>query len=117
MERALQVQASVPTEGSWAWLSDDKGGSRVHWRSKDYMQSGTQVTVTAKLYGVNYGAGLWGQEDLRLHFTVGGRRSSRPMSPATGWSWSATVRWSWTFRPATGWDPTRTGSPATAPTW
>jgi lipoprotein-anchoring transpeptidase ErfK/SrfK len=71
VERALQVQTSVPTEGSWAWLSDDNGGSRVHWRSKDYLQPGAHVTVTAKLYGVNYGEGRWGQEDLRLHFTVG----------------------------------------------
>jgi len=71
VERALQVQTSVPTEGSWAWLSDDNGGSRVHWRSEDYLQPGAQVTVTAKLYGVNYGEGRWGQEDLRLHFTVG----------------------------------------------
>jgi lipoprotein-anchoring transpeptidase ErfK/SrfK len=71
VQRVLQVQTSVPTEGSWAWLPDDNGGSRVHWRSKDYLQSGTQVTVTAKLYGVNYGGGKWGQEDLSLHFTVG----------------------------------------------
>jgi lipoprotein-anchoring transpeptidase ErfK/SrfK len=71
VQRALQVHTSVPTEGSWAWLPDDNGGSRVHWRSKDYLQPGTQVTVTAKLYGVNYGQGNWGQEDLDLHFTVG----------------------------------------------
>jgi lipoprotein-anchoring transpeptidase ErfK/SrfK len=71
VQRALQVQTSVPTEGSWAWLADDNGRSRVHWRSKDYLQPGTQVTVTAKLYGVNYGAGAWGQEDLNLHFSVG----------------------------------------------
>jgi lipoprotein-anchoring transpeptidase ErfK/SrfK len=71
VQRALQVQTSVPTEGSWAWLPDDNGRSRVHWRSKDYLQPGTQLTVTAKLYGVNYGAGKWGQEDLTLHFIVG----------------------------------------------
>jgi lipoprotein-anchoring transpeptidase ErfK/SrfK len=70
-QRALQVQTSMPAEGSWAWLPDDNGRSRVHWRSKDYLQPGTQVTVTAKLYGVNYGHGRWGQEDLSLHFTVG----------------------------------------------
>jgi lipoprotein-anchoring transpeptidase ErfK/SrfK len=57
VQRVLQVQTSVPTEGSWAWLSDDNGG--------------TQVTVAAKLYGVNHGDGMWGQEDLNLHFTVG----------------------------------------------
>jgi lipoprotein-anchoring transpeptidase ErfK/SrfK len=71
VQRALDVQTSVPTEGSWAWLPDDNGRSRVHWRSKDYLQPGTQVTATAKLYGVNYGQGKWGQEDLNLHFTVG----------------------------------------------
>src|SRR5262249_51104682 len=52
VERSLQVQTSVPTEGSWAWLPDDNGGSRAHYRPKDYWQSGTKVTVTAKLYGV-----------------------------------------------------------------
>lgn len=71
VQRALQVHTSVPTGGSWAWLPDDNGRSRVHWRSQDYMAPGTQVTVTAKLYGVNYGEGKWGQEDLDLHFTVG----------------------------------------------
>ena len=71
VERALQVQTSVPTVGSWAWLPDDNGGSRVHWRSQEYMQPGTQVTVAAKLYGVNYGDGRWGKQDLSLHFTVG----------------------------------------------
>jgi lipoprotein-anchoring transpeptidase ErfK/SrfK len=70
-QRALQVHTSTPTEGSWAWLPDDNGRSRVHWRSKDYLEPGTQVTVTAKLYGVNYGEGKWGQEDLSLNFTVG----------------------------------------------
>jgi lipoprotein-anchoring transpeptidase ErfK/SrfK len=71
VQRALQVQTSVPAEGSWAWLPDDNGRSRAHWRSRDYMVPGTQVTVAAKLYGVNYGQGKWGQEDLGLHFAVG----------------------------------------------
>ncbi len=71
VQRALRVQTSVATEGSWAWLADDNGRSRVHWRSKDYLQAGTQVTVAAKLYGVNHGDGKWGQEDLNLRFTVG----------------------------------------------
>jgi lipoprotein-anchoring transpeptidase ErfK/SrfK len=71
VQRALRVHTSVPTEGSWAWLPDDNGRSRVHWRSKDYLQPGTQVTVAATLYGMNYGEGKWGQEDLNLHFTAG----------------------------------------------
>lgn len=71
VERALQVQTSVPTEGSWAWLPDDNGGSRVHYRTKDYWQSGTKVDVTARLYGVAYGDGSYGREDVSTQFIIG----------------------------------------------
>lgn len=71
VERALQVQTSVPTEGSWAWLPDADGGSRVHYRPKDYWQPGTKVDVAAKLYGVAYGDGSYGEEDLTTSFTIG----------------------------------------------
>jgi len=71
VERALQVQTSVPTEGSWAWLPDDNGGSRAHYRPKDYWQPGTHVSVTAKLYGVAFGDGSYGKEDISTKFTIG----------------------------------------------
>ncbi|MBV8541011.1 MAG: L,D-transpeptidase family protein [Pseudonocardiales bacterium] len=71
VERALQVQASVPTVGSWAWLPDDNGGSRAHYRPKDYWQPDTHVTVTAKLYGVALGGGSYGMEDISTKFTIG----------------------------------------------
>ena len=70
-ERALHVQTSVPTTGSWAWLPDDDGGSRVHWRPKDYWTPGTQVALTADLLGVDYGDGAWGAADVTSHFTIG----------------------------------------------
>jgi lipoprotein-anchoring transpeptidase ErfK/SrfK len=71
VERALQVQASVSTEGSWAWLPDASGGSRAHYRTRDYWQPGTRVDVTATLYGVAYGDGSYGEEDLTTSFTIG----------------------------------------------
>ncbi|MGQ0718760.1 MAG: L,D-transpeptidase [Pseudonocardiales bacterium] len=71
VERALQVQTSVPTEGSWAWLPDADGGSRVHYRPKDYWQPGTKVNVSAKVYGVAYGDGSYGRQDLSTRFTIG----------------------------------------------
>ncbi|MDQ4103884.1 MAG: Ig-like domain-containing protein [Actinomycetota bacterium] len=71
VERTLTVQTSVPTEGSWAWLPDDNGGSRAHYRTREYWQPGTQVKVSAKLYGVHYGEGSYGKEDLTSTFTVG----------------------------------------------
>ncbi len=71
VERALRVQTSVPTEGSWAWLPDADGGSRVHYRPKDYWQPGTKIDVAAKLYGVAYGDGSYGEDDLTTSFIIG----------------------------------------------
>ncbi|HEY2222682.1 L,D-transpeptidase, partial [Actinomycetospora sp.] len=70
-ERTLKVGTSKPTEGSWAWLPDQDGGSRVHWRPKEYWDPGTKVTVTADLLGVDLGDGAFGREDVSSHFTVG----------------------------------------------
>ncbi|MEO7193732.1 MAG: Ig-like domain-containing protein [Pseudonocardiaceae bacterium] len=71
VERALQVQASVPTVGSWGWEPDDNGGSRAHYRTEDYWQPDTQVSVTAKLYGVALGKGSYGMQDISTKFTIG----------------------------------------------
>ena len=71
VERALSVRTSVPTDGSWAWLPDQDGGSRVHWRPKEYWKAGTQVEVRADLLGVPLGGGAWGREDLTTSFRIG----------------------------------------------
>jgi lipoprotein-anchoring transpeptidase ErfK/SrfK len=70
-EKALKVDTSKPTEGSWAWLPDQDGGSRVHWRPKEYWDPGTEVTVTADLLGTDLGGGAFGREDVSSHFTIG----------------------------------------------
>ncbi|MEJ2888455.1 L,D-transpeptidase [Actinomycetospora aeridis] len=71
VERALRVRTSVPTDGSWAWLPDQDGGSRVHWRPKEYWTPGTQVDVSADLLGVPFGDGAWGRENLTTSFRIG----------------------------------------------
>jgi lipoprotein-anchoring transpeptidase ErfK/SrfK len=70
-EKALSVRTSVPTEGSWGWLPDESGGSRVHWRPAEYWRPGTEVTVTAQLFGVDYGKGAFGAANLSTTFTIG----------------------------------------------
>jgi lipoprotein-anchoring transpeptidase ErfK/SrfK len=70
-QRALSVQTSVPTTGSWAWLPDTEQGARAHWRPEGYWKPGTQVTVTAGLQGVDTGGGTWGTADVSSHFTIG----------------------------------------------
>ncbi|AKK25961.1 Ig-like domain-containing protein [Mycobacterium sp. EPa45] len=74
VEKALNVTTTPPTEGSWAWLPDEVGGSRVHWRTKEYYQPGTKVHVDAKLYGVKFGDDSFGASDSTLDFEIGRRQ-------------------------------------------
>nr|WP_308207454.1 Ig-like domain-containing protein [Mycolicibacterium komossense] len=74
VERALKVTTNPPVEGGWAWLPDEVGGSRVHWRTKDYYPAGTTVHVDSKLYGVPFGDGAFGAADSTLDITIGRRQ-------------------------------------------
>lgn len=71
VEKALKVTTTPPVEGGWAWLPDEAGGSRVHWRTREYYPAGTTVHVDAKLYGVPFGDGAYGAADSTLDFSVG----------------------------------------------
>jgi lipoprotein-anchoring transpeptidase ErfK/SrfK len=74
VEKALKVTTDQPVEGSWAWLPDEVGGSRVHYRTKDYYPAGTKVHVDAKLYGVKFGDDAYGAQDISLDFAIGRRQ-------------------------------------------
>jgi lipoprotein-anchoring transpeptidase ErfK/SrfK len=70
VEEALKVTTVPETEGSWGWLGED-GGSRVHWRTKDYYQPGTKVSMVGKLYGLDHGDGYYGEADVTSDFVIG----------------------------------------------
>ena len=71
VEKTLSVQTSKPVEGAWGWLPDENGGSRIHYRTKAYWPANTKVTVTAKLFGVDYGGGAFGRADVTSTFAIG----------------------------------------------
>ena len=71
VERALSVKTSTPVEGAWGWLPDENGGSRIHYRTKAYWPANTKVTVTAKLFGIDYGGGAYGRADVSSSFSIG----------------------------------------------
>lgn len=73
VERRVSVQTSVPTEGSFRWMSDEQ----LNWRPKEYWRPGTQVTVDARLHGVDSGGGVWGEEDRSFSFTIGRDQRAR----------------------------------------
>lgn len=67
VQRAMTVTTSVPVEGTWAWLDD----TRAHWRPRAYWPAGTTVDVDLRLYGVPFGNGVYGQNDLTSKFNIG----------------------------------------------
>jgi lipoprotein-anchoring transpeptidase ErfK/SrfK len=66
-ERHLIVTTSPHVDGSWYWASDHS----AHWRPEHYLQPGTKVTVTAKVYGVEVGDGLYGESDASKSYKIG----------------------------------------------
>jgi len=74
VEKALKVTTDPPVEGSWAWLPDEVGGSRVPYRTKDYYPAGTKVSVDARLYVHDFGDDAYGAQDITLNFQIGRRQ-------------------------------------------
>jgi lipoprotein-anchoring transpeptidase ErfK/SrfK len=77
VEKALTVTTNPPVEGSWAWLPDEAQGARIHYRSREYYPVGTTVNVDAKLYGLPFGDGAYGAQDMSLKIQIGRRQLVR----------------------------------------
>ena len=58
-------------EGSWAWLYDTDGISRVHYRPKEFWPANVEVSVNLPLKDVEYSDRWYGKEDVALDFQVG----------------------------------------------
>jgi lipoprotein-anchoring transpeptidase ErfK/SrfK len=71
VEKAVSITTTPAVEGAWAWIEHDDGRWALDYRPKDYWPSGTQVHVEANVYGVDFGGGYWGREDVTSDFTIG----------------------------------------------
>lgn len=58
-QRALRVTANPPQAGGWYWLSD----TEAHYRPQTYWTPGSTITLTADVYGVDLGGGVYGETD------------------------------------------------------
>ncbi len=66
-EQQLSVNTSPPVAGAWRWVDDQT----AHWRPEHYYRPHTAITAEAKIYGVDLGRGIFGQEDTKVSFTIG----------------------------------------------
>ncbi|MBB5851633.1 lipoprotein-anchoring transpeptidase ErfK/SrfK [Amycolatopsis umgeniensis] len=66
VEKKLSVESTPKQEGSWYWI-DDKN---VHYRPKVYWQPGSTLKVSAMIYGVDFGNGVYGATDRTETYKV-----------------------------------------------
>ncbi|WP_027004260.1 L,D-transpeptidase [Corynebacterium halotolerans] len=66
---AITIETSPQVEGGFYWLNNRE----LRWRPREYWEPGTEVSVSADIYGVDFGGGLYGSEDNATNFTIGDR--------------------------------------------
>jgi lipoprotein-anchoring transpeptidase ErfK/SrfK len=66
-QKALAVTSDPPQTGGWYWLSDIE----VHYRPQSYWTPGSTLTLTANVFGVDLGGGVFGKtsrtETVHVH--------------------------------------------------
>jgi len=72
IEDAISVVSKPATKGAWRWFSD----YQLQWRPADYWKTGTHVSVTADLDGVEFRKGVWGKGEQAAKFSIGSRMVS-----------------------------------------
>lgn len=53
----VTLTTTPAVEGAWAWVQHDDGRWGLDYRTRDYWPAGTQVHLSAKLYGVELAPG------------------------------------------------------------
>ncbi|WP_237297309.1 L,D-transpeptidase [Streptomyces sp. 3211] len=78
VEKRLTVTTTPNVEGSWGWIRDPHTGQeRIDWRPATYWPTGTKVTITAALSGVDTGGERYLPRDISTTFTIGTARITR----------------------------------------
>jgi lipoprotein-anchoring transpeptidase ErfK/SrfK len=66
VQKRLFVESTPAQDGAWNWFSDKE----VHFRPKEFWQTGTKVSVRALFRGVPLGDGLYGDDDLTIDASI-----------------------------------------------
>ncbi|MBS4727251.1 L,D-transpeptidase family protein [Mycobacterium sp. SM1] len=66
-EKAIKITTTPPVEGAFYWLNNRE----VRWRPERFWKPGTAVDVAVNTYGVDLGDGVFGEDNVHTHFTIG----------------------------------------------
>jgi lipoprotein-anchoring transpeptidase ErfK/SrfK len=67
VEKRVKVTSVPKQDGAWGWLDN----RQLMWRPKDFWISGSKVTVSTPLHGLQTGDNKWVAGDDQTSFTVG----------------------------------------------
>jgi lipoprotein-anchoring transpeptidase ErfK/SrfK len=71
-EQHVTITTTPKVEGTWAWITHDGDTwPSLDWRPKDYWPAGTTVHVESDLYGLDFGGGTFGGDNVTTDFTIG----------------------------------------------
>jgi lipoprotein-anchoring transpeptidase ErfK/SrfK len=71
IEKNVTITTDPAVEGAWAWIKHDDGRWALDWRPREYWPANTKVHVDAKVYGLKFGEGAYGAQDLTSDFSIG----------------------------------------------
>jgi lipoprotein-anchoring transpeptidase ErfK/SrfK len=66
-QKAIVITTTPPVEGAFYWLNNRE----VRWRPEHYWKPGTAIDVAVNTYGVDLGDGMFGEDNVKMHFTIG----------------------------------------------
>ena len=66
-QKAINITTNPPVEGAFYWLNNRE----VRWRPEHFWKSGTAIDVAVNTYGVDMGNGMFGEDNVKTHFTIG----------------------------------------------
>ncbi len=68
----ITITTTPQVEGAWAWIKHDGDPNpSLDWRPKTYWPSGTVVHVESNIYGLDFGDGYYGGDNVTSDFTIG----------------------------------------------
>jgi len=71
IEKHVTITTTPKVQGAWAWIQHDDGLWALDWRPKGYWPANTTVHVSANVYGLKFGDGEYGSDDVTSDFRIG----------------------------------------------
>src|ERR1700712_1232325 len=69
--KSISITTTPKVTGAWVWVQHDGGLWALDFRTKDYWPANTKVHVEANVYGLEFGKGIYGGDDVTSDFTIG----------------------------------------------